>query len=175
MLNRRPIAAQESGFTLVEMIVTVLILIILSAIALPAFQGIIAKVALKSTAESIYQGLQVARAEAVRQNTRVHATISANTAWSVVVDSTNAVVQSKPAGEGANAAVTLAGTGTVTFNALGRATANSDGSNPLTKIDITSTDTTTARRIQIGFGGVAGSQLTLCDPNAPAGDSKACQ
>jgi type IV fimbrial biogenesis protein FimT len=169
------------GFTLVEMIAAILILAILAAIAAPSFQTAISNAAVKGNAESIYQGLQIARSEAVRQNLKAHIDINSDKSWAVVAETSPiTTIQTKPATEGSGGGISLAFTPAtatrVTFNALGRATPNTNGSTQLSQIDISSSGTTTTRRIVISgvSGATAGGQLTLCDPAAATGDPKAC-
>lgn len=59
------------GFSLVELVVTLAIMGILLALAMPSYRAWIVNVKIRSTAESIQSGLQLARAEAVRRNTAV--------------------------------------------------------------------------------------------------------
>jgi type IV fimbrial biogenesis protein FimT len=56
------------GFTLVELMIVVVLLAILILLGIPSFQNFIAKRNLTNVAESIYYGLQVARANAVKTN-----------------------------------------------------------------------------------------------------------
>jgi type IV fimbrial biogenesis protein FimT len=59
------------GFSLVELIVGVAILGVLLAIAMPAFSNWLRNAKVRTAAESVQNGLQLARAEAVRRNTTV--------------------------------------------------------------------------------------------------------
>ncbi len=77
-------AQQNSGFTLVELMVTVAVLAILLGIAIPSFQGTLDKRRIVGAAEQIYADLQYARSEAIRQNKSVTVhfrNIGTNTAW----------------------------------------------------------------------------------------------
>ncbi|MBK8385245.1 MAG: GspH/FimT family pseudopilin [Candidatus Accumulibacter sp.] len=57
------------GFSLVELIVGMAILGVLLAIAMPAFSNWLRNARVRTAAESVQNGLQLARAEAVRRNT----------------------------------------------------------------------------------------------------------
>jgi len=59
------------GFSLVELIVGMAILGVLLAIAMPAFSNWLRNAKVRTAAESVQNGLQLARAEAVRRNTTV--------------------------------------------------------------------------------------------------------
>lgn len=66
MLNRI-----HSGFSLVELIVGMAILAMLMALGLPQYATFISNARLRTTAEGINNGLNLARAEAVKRNSRV--------------------------------------------------------------------------------------------------------
>ena len=66
--QRRPAGA---GFSLVELMVGVSILAVLLALALPSFSEWIRNNQVRMMAESLREGLQLARSEAIKRNTRV--------------------------------------------------------------------------------------------------------
>ncbi len=77
-------AQQNSGFTLIELMVTVAVLAILLGIGIPSFQGTLDKRRIVGAAEQIYADLQYARSEAIRQNKPVAVhfrNTGTNTAW----------------------------------------------------------------------------------------------
>jgi type IV fimbrial biogenesis protein FimT len=61
----------DSGFTLVELMVTIAVLAILLAIGIPAFASLIASNRLTSATNELIASLQTARTEALRRNVRV--------------------------------------------------------------------------------------------------------
>ncbi len=69
MLNR---PEGQRGFTLVELIVTVLIVAIVLGIAAPNIGIWVQNAKIRTTADAILNGLQMARAEGVKRNTPVH-------------------------------------------------------------------------------------------------------
>lgn len=78
---------RQAGFTLVELLITMLVLAIMMRVAMPAFATWIGNVQLRASAESVLGGLNLARAEALRRNARVMFTMAGGdggvTGWSV--------------------------------------------------------------------------------------------
>ena len=62
------ITAGERGFTLIEMLVTLSIVAILAAVAVPSFRMFILNIQIRTASEAFNNGLQLARGEAVRRN-----------------------------------------------------------------------------------------------------------
>lgn len=164
---------QQSGFTLVELIITVIIVGIISAIAMPSFVTFLRNTELRSVSESTLQGLQLARAEAVRRNERVRVVLNANSSWTVSTDA-GVSIQSKPAREGSpNATLSFEPIAArrVTFNSMGRAVPNLDSSATIATINFAATGGNISRRINVTTGG----QIQVCDPTVlTAGDPRKC-
>ncbi|HEX2951752.1 MAG TPA: GspH/FimT family pseudopilin [Armatimonadota bacterium] len=164
---------RQQGVTLIELAVTLVILVILATIGMPSFTSFLRNTELRSASETVYQGMQLARAEAVRRNTRVRFVIGTDTGWTVATDA-GTTIQSKPSHEsGPNVSLTLTPTGAtrVTFNSFGRVVANADASNAVTRIDFTATGGSISRRINIEAGG----NISLCDPTIIAtSDPRKC-
>ncbi|MBU1426065.1 MAG: GspH/FimT family pseudopilin [Gammaproteobacteria bacterium] len=59
---------RQSGFSLIEMMVAIVILAILVGLAVPSFQVMLQNTQIRNAAESVLDGIQKARAEAVKQN-----------------------------------------------------------------------------------------------------------
>ncbi len=186
MLNTYP-TSRQSGFTLVEVMVAILILGILAAIAAPNFQTWLKNSQIRNAAESIANGLQRARAEAVARNTNIAFSltgingVSGNSSWSVSVVTPASGIDSRTSLEGSKdvtitpVAADLATTATiVTFNNFGSVATNAlvGGTTPptLAQVNVTATGGTRNLRVEIGVGGNA----KMCDPSAPAGSSSAC-
>lgn len=159
----------HNGVTMVELAVGMAITVMLLALAAPSFKNWIQSSQIRTAAEAIQNGLQLARAEAVRRNTQVTFSLGTGSAWTVgcvaASDTCPAAIQSRPAGEGsANAGVDADQT-SIVFNGLGRITPMPAGD---LNIDITnSTGGACAPsgpmrclRIVTSTGG----QVRMCDP-----------
>lgn len=107
----------QHGLTLIELLVTMVVIAVLATIAAPSFRGIIVDQRLTNAASAVNQSLWLARSEALKRNTSVSFTISSiSSGWSIVINSQT--VRSETGFEGINAAAR-----TFTFNATGRLTA----------------------------------------------------
>mgnify|MGYP000459844496 CR=1 FL=1 len=81
------IVTPQHGFTLTEMAVTVAVLAILAALAVPSFQSTIDKRRLIGAAEQLYGDLQYARSEAIKGDQRVGVYFSTGTtSWCYGMD-----------------------------------------------------------------------------------------
>jgi len=174
MLTRR-----AHGFTLIEVMIAVTILSIVTVMAMPMFLGMAASGRIRTSAEAFQNGISMARAEAVRQNTPVAFTID-GTGWQVVRLSDNAVLRQGSGIEGAAGIVTTptpTGSKTIAFDVFGFVSSpNPDGTDPLSSIDFdvpNGEDLGSARRVlrvQVNTGG----EIKLCDPAVATTDTRAC-
>lgn len=160
---------KQNGVTLVELVIGVAILAIVSAIAVPSYTEFIANSQIRSTTESIRNGLQVARAEAVKRNATVAFTLNmTDTSWQVgcptVTASCPATIQTKAPKEGGAGTITLTktGTNTVSFTNLGNPTA-ALGQLSLVDVDNSSIPAAKSKDLRIRVG--AGGNVRVCDPN----------
>ena len=174
----RPVLRAEWGFSIIELMVTVVIASILAAIALPSFSEFIKRGQVQTAAESVQNGLQLARGEAVRRNERVTFTLgvgTGQTSW-VVKDSAALDIQKSRAGGEGSAVVTAvrapATATSTTFNGYGRIADNPDASATLEQVLLGATGTTLSLRVEVTK---PGGQIRLCDPSVTTvGDPRRC-
>ena len=116
----------RSGFTLIEVMITVAVLGLLLAIGVPSLTNIIGNMAVRTNAEAINSAIQFARAEAIRRNAAVKIEMSAaGTSWSIRFVSDNSVLQERgEEGRANTVAVTFepAAVRIITFGSLGTVT-----------------------------------------------------
>ena len=166
----------QSGVTLIEILIAIVVMISLIAIGVPAFQSWIQNSQIRTTADAINNGLQLARGAAISGNKLVSFTLQNNNAWVVSEVATGTQVQTWSTQEGSGKSVidtTPDGSTTITFNGLGRVVANADGTAALTAVDITpATASTDVRPLRIAIGSAGSARM--CDPNLKTGDPRAC-
>lgn len=167
------------GFTVIEAMVTIAIVALALALGIPSFSLWMQNSQVRTVAESIQNGLQVARNEALRRNCRVEFLMNGDTSWTVTAKNCGApgdvVVQERAKGEAAGSNITVisdpVGTTTATFDGFGRVI----DAAPFTQVDVQSAVSGTKKlRIQIKGGG---GQIRLCDPDTAilATDPRYCQ
>ena len=117
----------QKGFSLIELATVVALIGVLLAVALPAITDWIATQRVRTAAEGVLNGLQLARGEAVRQNTLADLQIGADgISWNVVVNGVTVQTRGADAGGGVTVTASLDGAtaiafpSTVTFNGVGR-------------------------------------------------------
>lgn len=176
---------QVAGFTLVELMVTVVLIGILAMFAYPSFSNFIQNGQIRASAESVMSGLQLARAESIRRNAMIEfrllntlrgEAVAGGTDWSVlaaapetptvfdqVVQSRSEEASSSIARAGtanaAGAATAVAGAGlpaTIAFTGLGRLSTATG----VRQIDVTGPTPARPLRIMLDPGG----DIRLCDP-----------
>lgn len=192
MLNR----ARQLGFTAVELMVGVALLAILLSIGGPNFAVWLQNSQIRTMSEGALNGIQLARAEAVRRNAQVRfqlvdtlsnscALATAGPNWIISMDSavgacasTNMadadvpvaprIIQARSAGDGSANAVVAAGQSSIVFNGLGRVT-------PVPAADIAINITNPTGGTCAASGGRmrclrvvvgAGGQIRMCDPRS---------
>ncbi len=71
----------ETGFTLVELMVTVAVISILASVAVPAYQNMIETRRVVAATEGIYAQMQFARSEAIKLNQDLYVSVRTSTPW----------------------------------------------------------------------------------------------
>lgn len=159
---------------MVELMVTVGVVAILAALAVPMMRDVIRNTRIRALGESLQNGMAQARAEAVRLNTQVEFALLA-TGWQIRQVSDGTVLNQATGNESGNGLSLTPATGLVTYDAFGRSpgTNPSDGSARMTQVDITAPNASSnvkPLRIQLLSGGMS----RLCDPAAASTEPKAC-
>lgn len=188
---------RQSGFTLIELMIAVVIVGVLLMVGVTSYSTWSQNQQVRVAAESIIDGMQLARAEAVKRNTTTRIVLcgAASSSWEILAASaaapqptaslacgagSNALVgeervQERSAQEGSSNAqiqVTPNGATTVTFNSMGRVAANADASAPINQVDVSNPRGDRPLRITVSTGG----SLRMCDPSPKlqVGDPRAC-
>ncbi len=168
----------EKGFTLIELMIAITVLGVLLGLGLPAFVETIQNLQVKTAAESILDGLQVARSEAVRRNSHTQFVLGPGTGWTVseinpptsgVACGVIATIQTRSGSEGSEKATvtvmgtTGAGATSVTFTPTGWTT-GACAANPIAQINVGSTvlDSTKERPMEIRV--TANGGMRMCAP-----------
>jgi type IV fimbrial biogenesis protein FimT len=170
------------GFSLIELIIAIAMVGLLSAIAMANFTTWIKNSRLRTATESIQNGLQTARAEAVKRNTSIQFSLSANSNWSIgcvtITANCPATLLSRLASEGATsgAIITLSPNGTAfpakaTFSNLGLLDTTTTPA-PFNQVDISFSGADRPLRVTLGVGG----NTRVCDPSSSlaASDPRRC-
>jgi type IV fimbrial biogenesis protein FimT len=142
----------STGFTMVELLVTIAIATILTTVAIPSFSGLIASQRAKTAASELFATLLKARSDAIARNGNVTVSPLAG-GWNLggwqILDPTNAVLET----HGAVANVTIAPTpvgSTVIYRPSGRV---QTGSTTSFLITTTSGSTTNHQCISLNLSG----------------------
>jgi type IV fimbrial biogenesis protein FimT len=170
----------SAGMTLIELLIGFIIVGILLALGVPSFSAWLQNVQVRNAAESVLNGLQLARSNAVSRNKLVSFTMAGpDSSWSVTIVTPSAVepalVQSRSAVEGTPNAVIATTDPTITFDGLGKtslpAAATIQVTNPTGGACGAGSGNMRCLNITVAVGG----QIKMCDPQvATAGDSRKC-
>jgi type IV fimbrial biogenesis protein FimT len=185
-----PMPKRSAGFTLIELMITLAVLALLLMIGLPNLSAWLANTQIRTAAEAMQAGLQLARAEALRRNVNVRfqlvdslaatcALSNSGANWVVsLADATGAcnidpsdavapqIIQKRSGAEGSpNAVITATGGSAVVFSGLGRVT----GAGAITQIDVTNPggggcQTAAGPMRCLRLTVASGGQVRMCDP-----------
>lgn len=148
----------QRGFSMIETMVVIVIVAILASIAAPSFRTLIANYQVRTGAEAILAGLQLARTEAIRRNVRVKFTLGSGSGWSVLTEDGTTTIQTRDKAEGSSlVTVTTNPTAatTVTFNGSGRRV----GSSQIDDLSIQHSKASQTLKIYVTSGGL----IRMCD------------
>ena len=163
----------QKGVSLIELLIGVSIMAILLAIGMPSFNSWIQNTRIRTATESIQNGLQLARAEAVRRNEQVNFILGTGSSWTVsTVAAPGTVIQSRSSNEGSTnvtVVATPAGATTATFNTLGRI-ANTAAAPTQIDVDMSTTILPASQSRELRVNITSGGQIRTCDPIITATD-----
>ena len=166
--------AQPRGFTLIELMVALAIVALLLFLGMPSFSTFVRNSEIRSTAESIINGLRAANTTAANRNGRVtfEFTTPGSADWQFwaleedgVTRTTFQTYAKKEAGSSSRIILTPAGPLSVVFTGLGRVEVDPlNPDNHIRQIDITSVIAGEARPLRIIV-----DDPTPADPTRPRG------
>lgn len=81
---------QSRGFTLVELMVTVVVIGILAMVAVPQFQSMRDRARVRAASEGVFAHLQFSRSESIKQGQNLTTRILTGTNWCLGLDNSNA-------------------------------------------------------------------------------------
>jgi type IV fimbrial biogenesis protein FimT len=167
---------RQHGFTIVELMIGLAIVAMLVFGAIPSYTAWIQNTKIRNAAESVSNGLQLARTEAIRTNASVRFELSADTGWIVRVADSGEVVQQRGAGQGSDGVTIVvdpSNATSVTFNSLGRVV----GAGPISSVTFDvpparlAPEYTRELRVVVSPAG----RVRMCDPSVEdANDIRKC-
>lgn len=184
---------RQGGFTLIELVVTLVVMVVLALLAAPQMRLYMANSRILSTAEAFYGMVQMARAEAIRRNVPVELVMTDQAALpasagteSLVVTGPNWILRqpADPAvvgstalyidgfsGDATGVIVATGASHTISFNAQGALATG--GVVNFTHASEACQPTGSIRCLRVSVA--AGGEVRLCDPQATANnDTRRC-
>jgi type IV fimbrial biogenesis protein FimT len=147
---------------------------------MPSFIQMLRNAETRAAAESVANGMQRARAEAVSRNAKMQFVLGSGTSWTVDYVTkpvpTDPPIDTRSSNDSSNATVLSAlasdatAATTITFNQLGQVIANADASKSLAQVNIGTSGGNQSLRVTIGAGGSA----KVCNPAYSAPHLLAC-
>ncbi len=177
--TRRP-----HGFTIIELLIAFVLIALLVILGMPSFARLLRDSEIRSTAESVVNGLRVARSEGLRRNLPVKFALvggAGSASWIVTQVKDNSMIQTYSRNEGGTnttLAVLPAPAVSVSFDGLGRIMPAAVASNPnLGQLDISSALAPSSHSLRVYVDDARG--IRLCDPSPALAaltppDARAC-
>ena len=153
------------GMTLVELMVVLAVVAVSATLAAPNLAQFVANYRVRAAAESMLNGLNFARTEALRRNTAVSFTLTpGGSGWAVRQVSSGTALLTRSDNDSPNTTVTSAGSVlSVTFLSNGLLQSGTQLSQVTVASSVDGSDT---RRIDVYGGGL----IRMCDPAVTAAD-----
>jgi type IV fimbrial biogenesis protein FimT len=170
---------QVAGYSIVEMVLAVALIALVVGLGAPMFATAVSNMRVRQTAESIRDGLQTARNEAVKRNAAVafNLTSASGGGWTVTLVSDGSVIRSRSTTEGGNSYVTASGgVAEIDFNNLGLMTVPAVASVTLavSRPDSGACEADGGSVRCLSVIALAGGQVRMCDPRRASPDPQAC-
>lgn len=151
---------KQVGFSLLELMITISIVVILTVIATPSLTEIIEKNKIKTAANSMNNGIQVARSEAIKRNTSVKFNL-ANSQWNVTSGDEIIALSQAEIGSTVEQATLPTGANSLTFNNVGMLSLDPDGLANITRIILSSPKTEYKLWVTLSNSGAS----RVCNPD----------
>ncbi len=170
----------QHGFSLIELMIAVALMGLLLSAGVSSFRDWIQNSRIRNAAESILNGLQVARMEAVRHNAPVQFVFGVGSGWSVgcqtVTANCPALIQNRALSEGSSGDITVVASdgGTIIFDAFGRMRSPAPAGG-VASFDIDNAAMSPADSRELRITVDVGGNTRMCDPNVnDVTDSRRC-
>lgn len=151
---------KSKGFTLLELIVVVSIIAILVVIGVPQMNDLIERNRVKTAANSMNSGIQIARSEAIKRNGTVTFELS-NSQWQVMAGNELITLSHNEISDNVTQNTLPNGATSLTFNNMGMLSIGADGLANITRITLEGEKT--GYRLWINVTNSGGSRV--CNPD----------
>ena len=118
LLPRHPQARSARGFTIIELMIVVVILVVLLSLGVPGMTQLIVKTRVKNASFDVYASILAARSDAISRNKTITITPSGGNwaaGWTITDSDGNTVKAQDPL-----SGITITGPGTLVYNTSGR-------------------------------------------------------